>query len=110
MLIVADDIQPLVAADSEAIRRDPDKVHQRSVRRYLPLNLNTCQWLMEGETNSPLHVGQPGNQAAMDQTQQVRDLRIVVSAHFKFGLQSLKSVRKVWHALNQLKRTKILAA
>lgn len=60
---------------------------------------------MEREANSRRHMGPPGRLVTVDQTQQARDLGIIVSADLKSSLQCQKTTKKAWFTLHQLMRT-----
>lgn len=57
---------------------------------------------MERGANCPRHMGPPGHQTAMEQTQREGAFGMVASADFK---PSLKEVTLAWFTVRQLKGT-----
>lgn len=48
------------------IKRHLDNVYEWLVNWDLPLNMDKCQRLVEGEADSPLQKGPPGHQVAVE--------------------------------------------
>lgn len=94
----------LKTANGGDIYGNIDEFRQWPARCVFTLNLNKCLPLLN-EANATFHVDLPVHQAAVERTQQARDLGILMSAKFKPGPQCQKAVIKAWRASNQSRRT-----
>lgn len=65
-----------------------DKFYAWPVKWNLLLNLNKCQRFMEREASLARHMGPPGHWVTMEQTQQARNLEILMSEEHKHSLRS----------------------
>lgn len=86
------------------IRNDPDKFGRFSSWRDFPLNLSKDRWLMEWKSNPTWHMGTPGHQATMEQSQRSGTLGVVMSADLKPSLQCQEAARNTWRTQRHPKR------
>lgn len=90
---------PWILYLSGDIQRDLDTVYKWSVKLDGQLPAAGV------EANRISHIGPPGHQVSMDQTQQARNIETAVNAGFKNSLQCQKMEKNAWLALCQIMRT-----
>ena len=104
----ADDVKIVGEARSTNIQGDLEKVSQWCEKWGLPLNGQKCKQLAKVESNSsPRTLGDAAHQVEVQNTEEMKDLGVMITADFKPQLQCMEAAKRANRALSQLQRTVI---